>query len=193
MPLDRRQLKRNLRLFAIARSDLVAAQRCVNLLQQVIRVTGADAIRQPEFAPLQHALVITYARPFTPTKTSQRLTGRWARFEDPRLNRAHATALRMRNSFVAHSDEEQRQVTIIPPGAPAVRGHKMRLPADSEVVGIRISSQLLPTSMIDALAHCCRDVGGRLNQEVWRLQGELYDGRTDLPSEPFLVTDDDGL
>src|SRR5436190_12715228 len=103
MPLDRRQRKRNLRLFAIARSDVVAAKRCADLLQRLIHDTGAEAMRQPEFAPLQHALVISYARPFTPTRTSQRLTGSWARFADPRLNRAHVTVLKMRNDFVAHS------------------------------------------------------------------------------------------
>jgi hypothetical protein len=192
MAPDRRAQKRNLRLFAIARSDINEALNAARILQR----NNSEASRDPYlpmkrtiYFPVLHAMVISYSRPFVPTRTAPRLQGRWARFEDRRLQETHELVISMRNDFVAHSDEEKRRVTVYPHGSFKPRG----FPTANTGLGISTGSIALAPPTIDAIIDCCMDIGRRLNEEVQRLLDALYASRTDLPTRPFLVTDDDGL
>jgi hypothetical protein len=189
---SRRRQKGNLRLFAIARSDITAALHAAEILQALHRQAGGDAyapMRRTIFFPVLHALVISYSRPFVATRTSPHLQGRWARFDATRLQQAHEEVIAMRNDFVAHRDEDQRQVTVYPDGSYTPPG----FPSANKGLGISTSSVVLGAPIIDAFAECCADVGRRLNSEVERLLQELYGARTDLPRQPFEVSDDDEL
>jgi hypothetical protein len=189
--LDRRTQKRSLRLFAIARMDVHEALVCAQILQRLQREAPGDPflpMKQEIFFPVQNAMVVSYARPFVPTRTSQRLQGRWARFDDQRLQVVHDLVIRTRHDFVAHSDEEQRTVTIVPAGyvVPGVG-------RPSGGLGLQTSSIAFSAETVDTIVDCCMDVGFRVTKEVDRLRDELYLGRSDLPATPFPVSDNDGI
>ena len=196
MALDRRRLKRQLRMFAIARSDLLAAQRAGLLLVDLLARVGDDnqaaATTFPEFRPIMHALVVDYARPFVGARGGSRLQGSWARFPTEDMQKAHDRVLLMRNAIVAHSDEQERDVTVYPRGTfgvTVVLGH------DEPRHGLTVSTSwvLVPTPTIRAIVACSRDLEPRVRSELDRLVEVLYDGRADLPTQPFRVTDCDGV
>jgi hypothetical protein len=54
--------------------------------------------------PLQDAVVIAYARPFTSNKPFGALPARWSKFDDLRNQSLHDEILRMRHEVVPHSD-----------------------------------------------------------------------------------------
>lgn len=117
--LQRENRRRRLLYQLVAgRSDIGARQVTTYAREHITDIR--DELR----LPLQDALVVTYARPFTSNRPIGPLPEEWTRFVDPDHQRLHGELMSMRNKLVAHGDAERRKVVIYPPGAqpPVPRG-----------------------------------------------------------------------
>ncbi len=159
---------------AIAHNDITEALFTTRLFLKTVK-----GIKDWSFQPLQDAIVIAYARPFTRNKPYGPLDKKWERFTDPGLQRLHELILRTRHTLIAHSDKQYHQVQIIPPGTSTIPG----IPTNKDVA-LTVSTKKIARIMFPRIEQLCLDIGGRLDKEVFDLLDKLYGGR-DLPKEPF--------
>lgn len=181
-PQTRAQKKMELHKLAVARSDIFSAQRTCRLILD--RVTG---LSDQLYAPLFHAAVVAYGRPFVDNKSTGVLSKHWSNFKDDRFRHAHATLLRTRHEIVAHSDSAARTVSIVPPGVTPGPG----VP-ESKHVGLYIASYVYPQQRFVDMHDTCSELIGRLNARLDELIAELYAGHQ-LPKRMFPLTFGDGL
>ncbi len=80
------------------------------------RPSASRLSRAPALLPLLHASAIAYGRPFSDNHPLGALPRRFSTFDDARLVETHDLLLDLRNKFVAHSDQLERRVEVIPPG-----------------------------------------------------------------------------
>lgn len=159
---------------AIAHNDITEALLTTRLFLETVK-----DIKDKNFLPLQDAIVVAYARPFTRNKPYGPLEKEWGKFSDFGLQRLHELILKTRHSLVAHSDKQYRKVQIIPPGTSPILG----IPTNKEVA-ITVSSKKISIDMFPRIEALCLDVGGRLDEEMFKLLDKLFGGRR-LSSKPF--------
>ena len=182
MPDSRAAKKKELYQLAVARSDITGAMATCDFMIQHVKDLG-DKLYQPLF----HAMVIAYARPFTRNHPHARLPAEWTKFAEPHFQEAHDALISARDKYIAHSDEEVRQVLIFPPGAPF--GDTGLKTGD---VSLTVRTMGFPLSWFPSIRDLCFDLGGRLDKRVNSLLAELYAGR-ELPAEAFPLTFDGDL
>jgi hypothetical protein len=139
------------------------------------------------YQPLFHAIVVSYARPFTGNRPHGRLHAEWSTFSDPYFQEAHDKIIKARHQYIAHSDEEIRKVLIFPPGARI--GETGYRAGD---LSLTVRTLGFPLEWFPPIRDLCRDLGGRLNARVDSLLAELYAGQK-LSAETFQLTFDEGL
>ena len=147
------------------------------------RYAGMD---HPLYYPLLEAIVISYARPFTPNDTIGQLKQKWRKFGNPQFQAAHDKILRARKELVAHSDPFARSVSIVPPGT-----KKFGI-IQSKEVGFSIRGYWFTVRDVNAFYHTAGDLAARLLAEVEKLLADLYGGM-DLPARAFDLQLDEGL
>lgn len=166
--------KINLYKIAVAHNDITEALFTTRLFIKTVKDLSDE-----NFQPLQDAIIIAYARPFTSNKPYKSLDKRWEKFDDVGLQRLHELILRTRHTLVAHSDKLYRRVQIIPDGTSSVPG----LPI-TKGLGITVSTKKISIDMFPRIEALCLDLGGRLDNEMFRLLDTLY-GNKKLPPKPF--------
>jgi len=159
---------------AIAHNDVTEALFTTRLFIKTVK-----DIRDPNFQPLQDAIVIAYARPFTGNKPYGPLDREWRSFSDHGMQRLHELLVNTRNTLIAHSDKMYRKVQIVPEGTSGVPG----LPT-TKGLGITVGTKKIAMDMFPRIEALCLDLGGRLDKEMFDLLDTLY-GDKDLPPEPF--------
>ena len=166
--------KVNLYKIAIAHNDVTEALFTTRLFLKNVK-----DIKDPNFQPLQDAIVIAYARPFTSNRPHGPMGPRWSRFNDHGLQRLHELIVETRNTLVAHSDKLHRRVQIIPKGTSNIPG----IPPNEEVT-LTVANKKISMKMFPRIEALCLDLGGRLDKEMFDLLEQLY-GDKKLPNEPF--------
>jgi hypothetical protein len=182
MPGSRSAKKKELYQLAIARSDITEAMTTCDIMVEHVKDMGSKL-----YQPLFHAIVVSYARPFTGNRPHGRLPAEWSKFPDPYFQEAHDKIIKARNQYIAHSDEEIRKVLIFPPGAPI--GETGYRAGD---LSLTVRTMGFPLEWFPPIRDLCRDLGGRMDKRVNSLLAELYVGR-ELPAEAFPLTFDDDL
>jgi hypothetical protein len=174
--------KKELYQLAIARSDITEAMTTCDLIIQHVRDMG-DKL----YLPLFHAIVVSYARPFTQNRPHGRLSAEWATFSDPHFQEAHDKLIKARNQYIAHSDEEIRKVLILPSGAPI--GETGLRAGD---ISLTVRTLGFSLSWFPSIHDLCLDLGSRMETRVNSLLAELYAG-CQLPAEAFPLTFEEGF
>lgn len=159
---------------AIAHNDITEALFTTRLFLKTVK-----SIKDWSFQPLQDAIVIAYARPFTRNKPYGPLDKKWEYIENQGLQRLHELILQTRHTLIAHSDKQYRKVQIIPPGKSTIPG----IPINKEVA-LTVSNKKISMEMFPRIEALCLYVGGRLDSEMFDLLDKLY-GSKNLPIEPF--------
>lgn len=174
--------KRDLHRLAVARSDIKAALEACNLL-----LANVDHLGHDLYQPLFHAIAISYARPFTANRPLGSLPAKWSRYTNPRFQEAHDELLSIRNQFVAHSDQDERTVQIVPPYVtiPGTTTHYDR-------VGVGVRTVGFPIENFGVVRRMCLDIGRRIEKEIDALLDELYNGKV-LPAAMFPLIIDEEL
>jgi hypothetical protein len=190
--VPRSEKKREIYKLILAQSDIGAAFRTCEHFLTVIgphaaksrgRYAGMD---HPLYYPLLEAIVISYARPFTPNDKLGQLKKKWGEFGDARFQEAHDKILRARNELVAHSDPFERKVQIKPPGAGKLGA------IHSPELGFSICGYWFTVRDVDAFYHTAGDLATRLLAEVEKLLADLYAGMK-LPARAFDLRLNEGL
>ena len=188
----RSEKKREIYKLILAQSDIGAACRTCEHFLAVIgpraakssgRYAGMD---HPLYRPLLEAIVISYTRPFTGSKTIGKLKQKWGKFGNPQFQAAHDKILGARNELVAHSDRFARSVKIEPPGA------RKFGTIQSKEVGFSIRGYWFTVRDVNAFYRTAGDLAARLLAEVEKLLADLYGGM-DLPARAFDLQLDEGL
>lgn len=164
----------NLYKIAIAHNDITEALFTTRLFIKTVR-----DIRDPNFQPLQDAIVIAYARPFTGNKPYGSLDKKWEVFSDHGMQRLHELLVNTRNTLIAHSDKLYRKVQIVPEGTSSVPGL-----STTKGLGITVGTKKIAMDMFPRIEALCLNLGGRLDIEMVDLLDALYGGKK-LPPEPF--------
>lgn len=159
---------------AIAHNDVTEALFTTRLFMKTVK-----DIRDPNFQPLQDAIVIAYARPFTRNKPYGPLDKKWEVFSDHGRQRLHELIVDTRNTLIAHSDKLYRKVQIVPDGTSSVPGL-----STTKGLGITVGTKKIAMDMFPRIEALCLDLGGRLDTEMFDLLDTLY-GDKKLPPEPF--------
>lgn len=168
------QKKKELYKLAVARSDVTAALDTCDLLLPRVKT-----LRDTLYFPLQNAIIVCYARPFTQNKPFGPLSNKWQKFSTKRLQETHELLLTLRDKTIAHSDLKIRKVFIHPPGTPLARTGIV-----TDNLGLAISNQALPLERIQEVRDLCYDLGYRLNIEAEKMLKFLF-GSKHLPPESF--------
>ena len=179
---SRSKQKKELYKLLIARSDVFSAHKTCTLLLNRVKGLGDEL-----YAPLFHAAVISYGRPFVDNKSTGVLSKHWGEFQDSRLKNAHARIIKTRHELVAHSDLLARPIDIIPAGA--VVADQLE---PSAKLGIKITSYYYPRSHFIDMHDTCVDLISRLTERTDLLLSGLYDN-LELPSTPFRLVFDEGV
>ncbi|MBW3670085.1 MAG: hypothetical protein KY432_00265 [Acidobacteria bacterium] len=173
--------KRDLYRMIVARSDITAALGTCELILDQITDLSDELL-----APLYHAVVVSYARPFTANKPHGHLPSKWSKFREERLQRLHDSLIEQRHQYVAHSDADVRTVDIIPPGATIPQFG----PAIS--LGVQVAMRLPDPGYFEDVRELCLNLGSRLNEAVSSELQELYRDM-ELPRARFRLRVDEGL
>jgi hypothetical protein len=102
---------KELHKLAVARFDILEAQNACQTMIDKVHNMGDDF-----YYPLFVTVVICYARPFTQNNIYGRLGSKWEQFPHQIFTDMHKQLLEARNKFVAHSDANARETSIIPQG-----------------------------------------------------------------------------
>ena len=175
--------KRELYRLIVARSDMLAAMESCDLILGPPELDLSD----PKYLPLFHAATVAYARPFSANRPHGPLPARWSRFADASDQHVHDTLIDLRNQFVAHSDQDAREVLIWPPGS--------RQPGTGVTLTfpwVSVRNRAYPIAFIRAVRAHCLELGRRINAEIDTLMEELYGNRV-LPVQPFPLVYDEEL
>src|SRR5437773_2561704 len=166
--------KRDLHRLAVARSDIAAALEACNLL-----LANVDHLGHDLYQPLFHAIAISYARPFTANRPLGSLPAKWSRYANPGFQEAHDQLLSVRNQFVAHSDQDERTVQIVPPyvTVPGANTHY-------DKVGVGVRTVVFPIENFVVVRDMCLDIGRRIEKAIDPLLDELYKDKV-LPAAMF--------
>ena len=159
---------------AIAHNDITEELFTTRLFLRTVK-----SIKDWSFQPLQDAIVIAYARPFTRNKPYGSLDKKWGEIDDSGLQRLHELILQTRHTLIAHSDKKYRNVQIIPPGTSTIPG----IPTNKEIA-LTVSTKKISMDMFPRIERLCLYVGGRLDKEMFDLLDKLY-GNKKLPTKPF--------
>ena len=95
----------------VARSDFIEA-----LFTARYVIANVHDPRDELWFPLQDAIVVSYARPFTGNRPLGSPAPEWSVFGDPKLQSLHDDLIELRHKTIAHSDAAIRRVLIVPPG-----------------------------------------------------------------------------
>jgi len=117
-PVTRTERKKELQRLIVSRADIKLALDGCELLLRHAEEKGEDLDfgGSKLYMPLLNAVAITYSRPFKHSEPVGPLRPEWHKFDDPRLQELHDILIKIRDTSVAHSDQEVRKVTIYPPG-----------------------------------------------------------------------------
>jgi len=159
---------------AVAHNDITEALFTTRLFLKTVK-----SIQDWSFQPLQDAIVIAYARPFTCNKPYGSLDKKWEKFDDAGLERLHELMIKTRHTLIAHSDKLYRKVQVIPKGTSNIPG----VPKNKEVA-LTVSNKKIAMVMFPRIEALCLDLGGRLDKKMFDLLDKLY-GNKNLPPKPF--------
>jgi hypothetical protein len=169
-----KQKKKELYKLTVARSDIGAAHSTCKLLLNTVKNLLDDLCM-----PLQAAIVISYARPFTKNDPYGALPEKWQRFSTPSHTSLHKKMLELRHKVIAHSDAEARIVHIYPPG--------FRISPDmvSACYGSGCTTFALPLDAFREFMLLSKDLGTRINDKIDQLLDEIHtdEERTEHPFE----------
>ncbi len=187
--------KRLLRKLILAQSDISSADLAADHVIKTVK--GKEDKLLP---PLTNAVVVSYGRPFSDNKPFGPLPRQWRKFKDSEHQRIHKLIIDMRNTIVAHSDQNARTVLIIPPGhifreAP-VRLRKADSSPYKEIdpnvivnkpmphIGFAASTKGIEPELFPAIRDLCNNLTSRLLDEIDQHLKDLFDGK-ELPEQPF--------
>ena len=173
----RRKMK-ELYTLAVARTDMRAAlAACEMLLLLPDEEWGAD----PYWA-LHQAVVVAYGRPFSDNKPQGKLPARYSRFDDSRGRELHKMLIEERNTAVAHSDLEHKQVLIYAPGTLHPGTGK-----PFTAYGTSVRRWGIDRAAFTEIRELIHEVGATIDLDVQQLVMELYEGAK-LPPGGFELT-----
>jgi len=158
----------------IANSDVSSALFTTRLFLKTVKSMKSDG-----FMPLQDSIVVAYARPFTSNKPYGPLDKKWGLFNISGMQNLHDQIIEYRHKLVAHSDKKYRTVQIIPKGTA-----KVPVGPSNVETAIQLSTTKFTMDTFTKIEKLCLNLGGRLNQEMFRMIEKLY-SNGNLPSFPF--------
>lgn len=167
----------------VARSDFMEALFAARYVIANVHDPGDEL-----WFPLQDAIVVSYARPFTGNRPLGPLAPEWSVFDDPELQRLHEDLVELRHKTIAHSDAVIRRVLIVPPGV------KLGAAPTSASGGVAVSTSKLPLGRFPEIERLCLDIGRRVNAAADELIAAMLAGN-DMPSVPtdlLTLEPDDG-
>jgi len=179
---SRSDRKKRLYKLIVALKDIVDARHACSLFGKEINSTASDL-----YYPLLNSIVISYSKPFVENKGLGPLPGGWRKFKDRKLQDTHDRLLKFRHDNIAHNDRSTAQVRIIPPGAKLAGQQTTALG-----VSWAITRHILDLRTFELIWNTIEDLRVRLMQAIDEEMLILY-GLSQLPSEPFELTFDDGL
>jgi hypothetical protein len=103
---------RALKRLILGRRDIEAALAAITYLIREVK-TDQDAM----FEALNCAAVICYSRPFVAARKHPSLPEKYSKLSGEKLQKLHTDLIGLRNKFVAHRDETENKVWIIPKGS----------------------------------------------------------------------------
>jgi|SRR3989344_8263988 len=169
----------NLYKLVIARNDITEA-----LLTTELFLKTVSSISSPYFQPLQDAIVIAYARPFTGNAPYGALAKKWSVFSDVAMESTHEMLIHTRMKLVAHSDMTYRRVVIMPKGTSMLPGETQ----PNEDVVLRVSTKKIALTTFPLIRNLCLDLGSRLDDEVEKIT-DAFISDENFPKAPFDLLD----
>jgi hypothetical protein len=166
--------RRSLYRLAVARTDIGSARAVARYASAHVREFTDEL-----WLPLQDAIIISYARPFSSNEPFGPIPARWRRFDNPSHQQLHDELIRSRNELVAHADASTRSVTIFPPNTrPPVPGLEPR-----QEPTLAVHHYRRPPAFFESVRDLCEDLLPRLHVAV---QQELRALFGDVPAvQPF--------
>lgn len=158
--------------FVVARSDFTEALFATRYV-----IANVHDPRDELWFPLQAAIVVSYARPFTGNRPLGPLAPEWSVFDDPELQSLHDDLIELRHKTIAHSDAVIRRVLIVPPGV------KLGPAPTSVGGGVAVSTSKLPLARFSEIERLCLDIGRRVNLAADEMTAAML-AANDLPSVP---------
>lgn len=176
--------KREIIRLSLAFSDMRSAFALCDWLAQHTEVSlkadGGDIWRA-----LVHAIVVSYARPFTSNDPIGALSSKWSRFPHKWRAALHKDLMDLRHKAMAHSDTGEkgmRSVRLIPPhGAFGV------LRNQSEAIAIVVGGKMLSPVRLPYVRQHAYELGQRLYEAAQRLAERLFGTRI-LPASGLEIT-----
>ncbi len=179
---SRANRKKKLYKLIVALKDIVDARHACSLFGQQVDSTASDL-----YYTLLNAIVVSYSKPFVENKGLGPLPGEWRKFKNRKLQDTHDRLVAFRHDNIAHNDLSTAQVQIIPPGAKLAGQQTTALG-----VSWAISRHVLEVQTFQLIWNTIEDLRVRLMEAIDEEMLILY-GLSQLPSEPFQLTFDDGL
>jgi hypothetical protein len=102
---------RALKRLILGRKDIEAAHAAITYVIQEVKT-----LQDRMWEPLNCAAVICYSRPFIGRSKYPALPKKYSEFSEKKFLQMHKDLIVLRNSFVAHRDETENKVLIIPKG-----------------------------------------------------------------------------
>jgi hypothetical protein len=179
---SRAERKKKLYKLIVALKDILEARQACSLFGKQV-----DSLASDLYYPLLNSIVLSYSKPFVENKGLGPLPGGWRKFKERELQKTHDRLLEFRHDNIAHNDLSTAQVQIIPPGS--------KLPGQqtgAHGVSWAVSRHVLDPQTFQLIWNTIEDLRVRLMEAIDEEMLILY-GLSQLPSEPFPLTFDEGL
>ena len=148
-------IKKNLYKLLVARSYITAALKACYLL--LINIKELD---DKLLYPLQTAVFVCYACPFTENKPFGKLPKKWTRFSNNKFKDAHDELIEARHEIFAHSDMSIRKIQIVPSTVPVIKSGKKEI--KSTHIGTQLNIHYFPIDFFKLVRGLILDLGSRL-------------------------------
>jgi len=165
--------RRDLYRLVVARSDFNEALQSARYGIAHIRDE-----RNPLWAPLQDAALVSYARPFTSNKPFGKLPSRYEQFDSLDLRQLHQQILELRHKTIAHSDLKIRSVIVVPRGV-HYGPDEIGTPG-----GVVVKNRKLPIGVFREIEALCLLVVRRVNEDANVLVERMLTSQ-DIPDHAF--------
>lgn len=179
---SRGRRKKALYKLIVARADINAALKSTQLFIKKVK-----SLNDPIYYLMLCSIIICYARPFTNNEGLGCLPKKWGKFKRRKFQEGHDSMIQNRNKIIAHSDLDFRTVNIIPPDVEFEDlGHT------SSGIMVAVSNKFYKLNAFPVIEKICSDLYDRLESEIEKELGQLYENRN-LPKKYFPLTFDENL
>jgi len=156
--------KRELYKLILARSDITSALFACRFF-----IKNIKDVKNELWLPMQEAIIISYARPFTNNKPFGSLKKSWSEMPTIEMQNVHDQVINARNMQIAHSDLKQNKVFIFPKG--------LKLPPDnhpSSSIGVEIHNFKFPIPFFLNVEKLCLFLGRKIHSEIEKKLINIY-------------------